>query len=198
MRSLESNLAFVRACLAELQDYERAETLFWTLSARPPADSPPFLQMTLGNIVLALDEMRAVEAQLSPTDRTALTRAQAEWETRWTSRSVRLEDKALHEVASRMAQWRTIVTEALESRDLAEYTANVRPRLCAARLLEWLGAGHASARKLSGELEAIDALLGAMLEQGPCILGAELAAIYPPAPPYRFLYLRPRQSGAGG
>ena len=197
MRPFESNLAFVRACLAELRDYERAETLFWTLSARPPADSPRFLQMTLGNIALALDEMRAVEARLSPEERTALTRAQTEWESRWTSRSARLETKALHEVASRIAQWRTYVTEALESKDLTDYPANVRPRLCAARLLEGLGASYEKASRSLAELVAIDARLDARMEEGPCVLGPEMAAIYPLTPVHRFLYRRPRRSTAG-
>jgi hypothetical protein len=197
MQSFESNLAFARACTAELQDYERADALFWPLSARPAAGASPFLQMTLGNIVLALDELHAVEAGLSPMDRAALRRVQAEWETRWAARSARLEAKARHEIASRIAQWRAYVAEAKETGDLADYPAAVRPRLCAARLLEWLGTGAQGARESSGEMEAIDALLDAELEQGPCILGAELAAIYPPVPPYRFLYRRPRRSGDG-
>jgi hypothetical protein len=197
MRPFESNLAFVRACLAELRDYERAGTLFWTLSARPPANSPPFLQMTLGNIALALDQMRAVEARLSPEERTALTRAQTEWENRWTSRSAQLENKALHEIASRIAQWRTYVTEALESKDLTDYAANVRPRLCAVRLLEGLGASYEKASESLAELEAIDAGLDARMEEGPCVLGPEMAAIYPPTALFRFLYRRPRRSTAG-
>jgi hypothetical protein len=193
MRSSESNLAFVRACLDELQDYERAATLFWTLSAHPPADSQPFLQMTLGNLVLALDEMRAGEATLSPRDRTAVARAQTEWQTDWTRRSARLENKAMHEVASRIAQWRAYVAEALESGDLTEYAANVRPRLCAVRLLEWLGPSNQGVDHDFLELEASDVSLVSRMEDGPCVLGAELAAIYPPATPYLFLYRRPRR-----
>jgi hypothetical protein len=197
MRSFESNLAFVRACLAELQDYDRSATLFWTLSARPPAGSPPFLQMTMGNIVLALDEMRAIATGLSPEDRTALTRVQAEWESRWTSRSSQLENKAAHEVASRIAQWRTYVTEALDSGDLTDYPANVRPRLCAARLLEWLGTCREGSAESLAELESIDTCLNVRMQEGPCLLGTELAAIYPPTPLYRFLYRRPRRSKDG-
>jgi hypothetical protein len=198
MRSFESNLAFVRACLDELQDYERAATLFWTLSARPPADSQPFLQMTLGNLVLALDEMRAVEATLSPSDRTALARVQTKWQTDWTRRSVRLENKANHEVASRIAQWRAYVAEALESGDLTEYAANVRPRLCAVCLLGWLGPSDQGAGSGLLQLEATDVGLVSWMEDGPCVLGAELAAIYPPTAPYRFLYRRPRRLEARG
>jgi hypothetical protein len=150
--------------------------------------------MTLGNLALALDEMRAVEARLSPEERTALTRAQTEWENRWTSRSARLENKALHEIASRIAQWRTYVTEALESKDLTDYPVNVRPRLCAVRLLEGLGASYEKASESLAELEAG---LDARMEEGPCVLGPEMAAIYPLTPVYRFLYRRPRRSTAG-
>jgi hypothetical protein len=197
MRSFESNLAFVRACLAELQDYDRAATLFWTLSTPPPAGSPPFLQMTLGNIVLALDEMRAIETGLTPEDHTALTRVLTEWESRWTSRSAQLENKATREVASRIAQWRTYVTEALGSGDLTDYPANVRPRLCAVRLLEWLGTSCEGSAESLAELERIDTRLNARMQEGPCALGTELAALYPPTALYRFLYRRPRRSEDG-
>ncbi len=191
MRSFESNLAFVRACLAELQDYERAEALFWPLSARPPAGSSPFLQMTLGNLLLALDELRAVEAKLSPEDGTALTRVQTEWETRWAGRSVRLEEKARHELASRIAQWHAYVDEAKENRDLSDYPAAVRQRLCAERLQECLGGASRA------ELQVLDAALDARMEDGPCVLGADMASIYPPSPRYRFLYRRARRPGHG-
>lgn len=189
MRSFESNLAFVQACLAELQDYERAEALFWPLSARPPAGSSPFLQMTLGNLLLALDEMRAVEARLNPEDRTALTRVQTEWEARWAGRSARLEKKARHELASRIAQWHAYVDEAMEERDLSDYPAAVRPRLCAERLQECLGGASRA------ELDTLDAALGAGMEDGPCLLDADMASIYPPSPHYRFLYRRARRRG---
>ena len=198
MRSFESNLAFVRACLAEWEDYERTETLFWTLSAPPPANSPAFLQMTLGNILLALDEMRAVEASLSPRDRTALTRVQAEWERRRTGRSMQLENKAVREVNSRIAQWRAYAADGLESGDLSEYSASVRPRLCAVRLLEWLGTSHKGAGDSLAELEAFDAGLDVQMEEGPCVLGSDMAEIYPPTPLYRVLYRRPRPAKRGG
>ena len=191
MRSFESNLAFVRACLAELQDYERAEALFWPLSARPPAGSSPFLQMTLGNLLLALDELRAIEARLSPEDRTALTRVQTEWETRWAGRSARLEEKARHELASRIAQWHAYVDEAMENRGLSDYPAAVRPRLCAERLQECLGGASRA------ELQVLDAALDARMEDGPCVLGADMAFIYPLSPRYRFLYRRARRPGDG-
>ncbi len=79
MRSFESNRAFVRACLAEMPDYERAGKIFWTLSALPPAGTPAFLQMTLGNIILALDEIRALEPGLGPNERTVLEQLLGEW-----------------------------------------------------------------------------------------------------------------------
>jgi hypothetical protein len=198
MRALESNLAFVQACLDELQDYERAEALFWTLSACPPEGSPPFLQMTMGNLMLALDEMRAVESGLSPRDRTVLTQVCTEWESRWTSRSVRLENKAAREVGSRIVQWRASVTDMIESGDLSEYATHIRPRLCAARLLESLGVRHMTRDRSLAELEAIDTGLGNWMEEGPCVLGPEMALVYPPTPSYRFLYRQPRRRRSNG
>jgi hypothetical protein len=147
--------------------------------------------------VLALDEMRAIATGLSPEDHAALRRVQTEWESRWTSRSARLESKAAHEVASRIAQWRAYVTEALESGDLTDYPARVRPRLCAARLLEWLGTSHEGSAESLAELEGVDARLNVRTREGPCVLGTGMAAIYPPTPLYHFLYLHPRESTAG-
>jgi hypothetical protein len=195
MRSFRSNLSFAQACLAEWPDYERVETLFWSLSAKPPADSPPYLQMTLGNLLLALDEMRAAEPQLAPEDRSAVVRALAEWEACWAGRSVRLEVKVGREVASRVGQWQAYVADALESGDLSDYANHVRPRLCAVRLIESLGTRSEQAAACLSELEAGDARLDAWLVEGPCLLGEELASIYPPSARYRFLYRRPGGNG---
>lgn len=196
MRSFQSNLAYVQACLDEMQEYERTEPLFWTLSARPPADSLPFLQMTLGNIALALDEMRAVEAIQKPEDREALRGLQTNWQTLRANASRQLENKAMREATSRIAQWRTYVAEAVERGDLTDYPANVRPRLCALRLMEWLGADHPGVRGAYHELAAIDVALGPRMEEGPFVLNLELAAVYPPNSFYGFLYQRPRPTPA--
>ena len=191
MRSFESNLAFVQACLAEILDYERAGQLFWTLSARPPAGSPAFLQMTLGNLALALDEIQSVEATLSPKNRAVLLSLQTEWETHRAESSAQLKHKAMQEANSRIAQWRTYVAEAVVSGDLTEYAVNVRPRLCALRLMEWLGADHPGVREAYLELAAIEVDLAPRMEEGPFVLDPQLAAVYPPTAHYRFLYVRP-------
>lgn len=194
MRSFESNRAFVRACLAEMPDYERAGKIFWTLSALPPAGTPAFLQMTLGNIILALDEIRALEPGLKANERTVLEQLLGEWRAIRAGASARLEHLAMREADSRIAQFRTYTSEALERGDLSDYAANVRPRLCALRLLEWLGADHPGVRIAHQELAAIDLRLTPRMEAGPFVLEHELAAVYPPAPAYHFLRQRPLPS----
>jgi hypothetical protein len=108
------------------------------------------------------------------------------------TRSVRLESKAAQELASRIGQWRAYVTDALEGDDLSDYSTSMRPRLSAARLLELLGPRHTTWAGSVAELELLDRTLDPQVEDGSCVLGGEMAAVYPPSPPYRFLYRRPR------
>ena len=179
-----------------MPDYERAGKIFWTLSALPPAGTPAFLQMTLGNIILALDEIRALETR--PRDRTSGPSSSGCWASGEAIRagaSARLEHLAMREANSRIGQWRTYVAESVESGDLSDYAANVRPRLCALRLMDWLGADHPGVRFAYQELAAIDSQLTPRMQEGPFVLDPKLAAIYPPTPFNQPLYLRPRSSG---
>jgi hypothetical protein len=195
MRSFASNRAYVLACLAEMPDYERAQAIFWTLSSDPPAGSPPYLQMTLGNIILALDELRALADGLNPNERSELEHLRSQWEAIREKATGQLLNTALREASSRTGQWRTYVAESVEAADLSDYAANVRPRLCALRLLEWLGADHPGVRGAFQELAAIDTQLTPHMEEGPFLLDPRLAAVYPPAASHKFLYRRPRSSG---
>ncbi len=192
MRSFESNRAFVLACLAEMPEYERAGKIFWTLSALPPAGTPTFLQMTLGNILLALDEMRAMGDGLNPKERSELGRLLRQWEAIRGKATGQLLNTALRETNSRIGQWRTYVAESVESGDPSDYAANIRPRLCALRLMDWLGADHPGVRFAYQELAAIDSQLTPRMQAGPFVLDAKLAAIYPPTAFNEPLYLRPR------
>jgi hypothetical protein len=196
MRSFVSNRAYVQACLAEMQDFERAQVIFWTLSSDPPAGSPSFLQMTLGNIILALDEMRAVGDGPEPKTQSELEQLLSLWEAIRGEATGQLLNTALREANSRIGQWRTYVAEAVEKGDLSDYAANVRPRLCALRLMEWLGADHPGVRFAYQELAAIDPQLTPRMEEGPFVLDPELAAVYPPTPFNEFLYRRPRSSSS--
>ncbi len=191
MRSFAPNRAYVQACLAEMPEFERAQSIFWTLSSDPPAGSPSFLQMTLGNIILALDEMRAIGDGLNPKERSELERITSQWEAIRGKATGQLLNTALREANSRIGQWRTYVAESVESGDLSDYTANVRPRLCALRLMDWLGADHPGLRFAYQELAVIDSQLTPRMQEGPFVLDPRLAAIYPPAQSYRFLYQRP-------
>ena len=195
MRSFESNRAYVQACLSEMPEFERAQSIFWTLSTDPPAGSPPFLQMTLGNILLALDEMRAIGDGLNPKERSELERLLSLWEAIRGKATGQLLNAALREANSRIGQWRTYVAESMESGDLSDYAANVRPRLCALRLMDWLGADHPGVRPAYQELDAIDSRLTPRMQEGPFVLDPKLAAVYPATPSYKFLYRRPRSSG---
>jgi len=156
VRSFESNRAFVQACLAEMPDYERAEKIFWTLSADPPAGEPSFLQMTLGNVILALDEMRASGDGLNQKERSELERLLNQWEAIRGKATGQLLNTAMREVNSRIGQWRTYVAESGESGELSAYAANVRPRVCALRLMDWMRSNHPRVRIHYQEIAAID------------------------------------------
>jgi hypothetical protein len=109
-----------------MPDYERAQDIFWTLSSDPPAGSPSFLQMTLGNIILALDEMRAIGDGLNRKERSELERLLNQWEEIRGKATGQLLNTAMREANSRIGQWRTYVAESVEAR-ISLTTYNLRP-----------------------------------------------------------------------
>jgi len=62
--------------------------------------------------------------------------------------------------------------------------------------LEWLGADHPGVRAAYQELAAIDTQLTPHMEEGPIVIDPSLAAVYPPTPLNKPLYLRPRSSSS--
>jgi len=188
--SYESNQAFVRAAIGELQDYLLSPELFWTISAQPPPGSPPFLQLTLGNVFLALDRLQAGGEHPGATlwiDTQPLVAAWDAAQARWPAQ---FERKAVRELASRVRQWKSYVHDVIETQSAGDYAGNVRPRLVAERLLDWLPDQPTTAEARS-QLAQLDSRLAPYLEPGPLVHDAGMAVRYP-AGTFPFLYRQPR------
>ena len=195
MPSYETNQAFIQAAIGELQDYLLSPELFWTLSVQPPPGSPPFLQLTLGNVLLAVDGLQAVDEQPGPARWVETQRLVAAWEAARSRWPAQLERKALHELAARVRQWKSYVDDVLETRSAEDYAGGVHPRLVAARLLDWLP-DQPAATETRTQLAQLDSRLAPYLEPGPLVLDAAMAVRYP-ADTFPFLYQRPGpKSGA--
>ncbi len=186
----ESNRAFVQAALGELEDYLLSPELFWTLSAQPPSGSRPFLQLTLGNVLLAVDSLQAVDEQPGTARWLQTQPLVAAWETAEARWPAQLERKALRELASRLRQWKSYVDDVLETQSAGDYAGGVRPRLVAERLVDWLPVQPATANTRD-QLAQLDSRLASYLEPGPLVLDAAMAVRYP-TDTFPFLYRQPR------
>ena len=190
MPAYETNQAFIQAAIGELQDYLLSPELFWTLSVQPPPGSPPFLQLTLGNVLLAVDGLHAVDEQAGPARGVETQRLLAAWEAARSRWPAQLERKALRELAVRVRQWKSFVDDVLETQSAEDYASGVRPRLVAARLLDWLP-DQPTTTETRTQLAQLDSRLASYLEPGPLVLDGVMAVRYT-AGAFPFLYRQPR------
>lgn len=190
VQSYESNRDYVKAALGELQDYLLSPTLFWTLPGRPAPAGSPLLQLTLGNLLLALDSLAAASEQAGGAQRAEVQRLQSEWDVARTRWAAHVERKVRHELASRQRQWLKYVEDVIEAQSAEDYADNLRPRLLAERLLEVLPDRREAAR-IRDELARLDDRIAPFLQAGPFLLDPALQARYPERA-LPFLYRRTR------
>jgi hypothetical protein len=109
MPSIEYDLRYLRAALADLEGYLLSKELYWPISAKPPHGDPPYPRFTLGGILIArqslsgrlLDSTGQEEYQ-EITRRFDETRAK--WRTAWGQ-------KAARSFSARLNQWNSFIDD---------------------------------------------------------------------------------------
>lgn len=193
MRSLTTNLAYLRACLKRMDAFIRADDIEMPLPDPPPADSPPFPPMSLGNMLLAADELQAHAPGLNKRQRPEIDRVLAQWMAYGAASHLDLQGIARRELRQRIFQWQRYGTQATERGDVSDYAEKVWIRLNALRLMEWLGTLVPGVPEAYREFALIDKSLLPWMETGAFNLESPLAAIYPPTPFNKFLYVQPKR-----
>jgi len=190
MQPPERSLELLESMLAELEAYLGSAELFWPLALRPDLRLPHVPRLTIGNLLLTLDELEVVEHELGGADRTRLSGARSRWEDWRTRRVVAVERKAGREIEARWRMWQTYLNELSERAEAAdEYPAEVRNRLRLARLMETIDPRSWPAH-LEDRLEAADERLRSGFRKGAFTLTEPLKQRYPPFE-YWYLYGAP-------
>ena len=186
MHPVDYNLGMARAMLDELEAFLQSPDVFWPLSRSSPDTESPFPRLSLGAVLLTLDELRAAEPDLTPAELTATQVVEREFDRirlKWT---VAVEHKALGEMSQRLSIWRAYLQDLGESRAAAEdYPLEVRQRVTLARLSDLAGRNPAI-EPTPQSLRQLDDTLRARFEPAKFIWDIRLKAVYDPA---RFWFL---------
>ncbi len=175
--SPETDLAALRADLADFDAYLKSDTLFWTLSANLPALSIGGLQFARRRLSVLRDSLSS--AQQAEYD--SLETQAAQLFNRW---PVNIEKKALKEIHSRLNVWASALDELSEN-----YSAAIMPRVYLALLFS-LVERQPEAAALQNRLALLDSRLRPKLAPSGFIWDQALTPAFP-ADPFWFLYRRP-------
>ncbi len=191
MHPPDYNLSLANAMLDELEPYLLSTELFWPLEHRVARGMPRFPRLTLGGILLTIDELTAQEGEMTSSQaaawlqiRSLFAHNQVKWE-------VGIEQKAVRELHSRLNLWRAYLTDLEEKKEGPEnYVHEVRQRVMFQRLLD-PASKHPEVELLSASAQSLDSKLRAYFITGPFIWDERLERLYPP-PAFWYLYGAPR------
>jgi hypothetical protein len=135
MSSITYNIAYLQECLEELESYLLSGGLYGQLHVNPPSGEPPFASLTLGNILLARQELHAhsldtYRARLFEDLNKRLDALRSHWRAAW-------EEKARREYPARVRQWARFLEELRRDPEnqADRYSYEVRQRV----ILQLLG-----------------------------------------------------------
>lgn len=187
MHPPEYNLTLARAILEQLEPFLHTDDAFWPLSVRPPHPGVPFPQLSLGVLLLTLDELNAVEMDVEPATRSAIQSVERELDRITQKWTVAVEGKALSEASQRLSVWRAYLQDTRDGRtDQADYRQEVKQRVILGRLLG-LARSSPDGQDAVVALLELDEELRSLFAPGGFIWDARLERIYPQAE-FWFLY----------
>ncbi len=190
MNSKRYNFELLQAMLAELDAYLLSNELFWPLSGHPPSGEPPFPRMTLGNLLLALDELGAQADTFSEEEESRFAELRSQWEKHLHSHGTAIERKAATEQRQRLQLWRNFLDELREgSPSGANYAQQARSRAIFDRLADLI-AGEGQDESLQKSMAALDTRFRGRFAPGPFVLDPGLQRAYDPEQ-YWYLYGQP-------
>jgi hypothetical protein len=187
----DRNLSLAAAMMAEMEPYLLSAEVFWPLESRPPRGGLAFPRLTLGGLLLTLDQLEAVQGEMSSAHISDLRRLDMRMDQLRFKFAVALENKATREAGSRFNLWRAFVGDLEETPTRAgNYAHEVRHRVILARL-ETFAADHVDFQKVVAAARSVDRRLQRLFKQDAFIWDDRLQQAYPQQP-YWYLYGRPR------
>jgi hypothetical protein len=175
----EYNLALARAILDQLEPFLQAADAFWPLSARSPTPATPFPQLSLGALLVTLDELRASEAEGDAPIQSGFQAVERDFDRIAQKWRAAAERKASAESSQRLSIWRAYLHELDEGHaDAADYAGEVRQRVILSRLLG-IARADPHARDTASAVEASDQVLRRRFAPGEFIWDIRLRGVYP-------------------
>jgi len=188
MHPTDATLQYLANMLSELEQYLLSPELFWPLSSKSSA--PGQDRLTLGNLLLSLDKINAVQQTLDTQQETVFRKSNVIWEQSLVKWRGTIEQKGEHEINSRMRLWHAYLNDLDERQGGSfDYKQEVRNRVIIERLFD-LGI---SRDLLEVELQHLDQLNQSLVIPSEFIWPPSLQSQYPQQQ-YWFLYRTPRNS----
>lgn len=178
------DLIYLKAGLSGLNDYLHSDEVYWPLHAVSQSGQPPFPQLTLDGLLLAVARL---QARTLPIQQEAqFQQLVSELEVVRGKRRVAWEKKATHNFRARLTLWRNFLVELRDDPEAHadRYSYEVTRRVQLALLSEDARQRPAAEDEL---LYMLDALLKALFVPGDFVWDSELAPGFPPST-YWYLY----------
>jgi hypothetical protein len=187
MTDLEYDFRYLEAGLANLDEYLYSDEVYWPLQAVSLPGAPPFPQLTLDGLLLAVARLRA--RNLDFQDEARLMRLEGELQAPRSNRRVAWEQKATRNFTARLTLWRNFLEELRDDPDAHadRYAYEVTRRVQLALL-----ADDARGRTQAEDdlLGLLDTVLQSLLVPGEFIWDSELEQGFDKSS-FWFLYGRP-------
>jgi hypothetical protein len=189
MHSIGYNLTLLKEMMAEFRAHILSKELFWPLRKKS-YDNVPFPQLSIGALLLTLDELEAQASEMNALDERTYQEQLNIFERFSQKFRVAIENKAARELITRTNLWRGYLQDVEEDpQSLEEYSRQVRNRVLMKKL-----STLASVDQATSENDVVGGMDDWMLQDAltvEFIWDEMLEPIYP-IEEYPFLYLKPR------
>ena len=192
MQSIEHNLSLFELMLDDLEPYLLTSEVFWTLSKKM-LGSIPLPRLTLGGLMLTLDELTAQMPEMNTKQKMRHERMLRRYDRTTMKWSVALEKKALRELNSRLNIWRAYIQDLEEQSELIQdYPREVRTRVMIEHLVSTIGP-HLDLEAENQAINGLDHRIKDFVVPGKFLWVDPLQSIYPKEG-FPYLYVSPRNS----
>jgi hypothetical protein len=176
MPSFSYELRYLEAGADILGNFLLSPEIYWPLGISAPAGETPYPQLTLGN--LELSRLRASVLANNSEEQEQLARVNEKFKQVHKQWQVAWENKATHEIRSRLTQWRNFLEDYRDNSaaNYDRYFYDVFRRvICQILTPEAGGLSKADAEMISG----LDGLLSLLLIKGDFVWEPQLKSAFP-------------------
>jgi hypothetical protein len=140
---------------------------------------PPFPNLTIGNLLLTLDELQAQRDDMSPEQAARFTRVEVEMQRSKSKWTVAMERRATREMHNRLNLWRAYIADIEARSETGEnYRYEVRQRVIFARLQE-IAQKEPETQNFLDEMGQLDKRLRGVFIRDEFIWDPQLQPVYP-------------------